>query len=118
VKINSTSFLTEEGKKYARYIYLTHVYTNKIPWLGKYLTGTLAAVVFTVIIKEGAKENARRKKTKMSGVRSGTGNGRGSSPGEMREMRIHHQGLRGDEALVTGGDQGIETGKEERKIVG
>jgi hypothetical protein len=59
-------FLTEDGKKMARYYYLASTRLAKIPLLGKYLVAFITAVVVVYITNQGAKENAR--KTRMPRV--------------------------------------------------
>lgn len=51
-------FLTEDGKRYARYVMHAHLLLAKIPWAGKYLVGALMSLVYGIILKEGAKEDA------------------------------------------------------------
>ena len=63
-------FLTEDGKKMARYYYLASTRLTKIPFFGKYLVGVITAAVIIYITNQGAKENVRRK-TSMSRVRNG-----------------------------------------------
>lgn len=95
-----TELLTAEGKKYARYVYLSTVYANRIPLIGKYAMAFINGFVFSFILKEGAKENARRKKAEMSGMRRGVSfNGR-ETAGEVREVRIEPLGVHGTGAVA------------------
>jgi len=92
--------LTEEGRKYARYIYLTNRILNHIPFIGKYAQGFLAAFVFTFILKEGEKENVRHRKTQVSRVQHRTGADRSETTQEMREVRVPDSRLRTVPPLV------------------
>lgn len=88
-----TEFLTPEGKKYARYIYLATVYTSRIPLVGKYAMAFITGFVFSFILKEGAKENVRRKQAKVSGLRSrASSNGR-ESASDVREVQTQPIGV-------------------------
>lgn len=87
-----SEFLTPEGKKYARYIYLATVHSSRIPFLGKYIMAFVTGFTFSFILKEGAKENVRRK-SKMSGLRSRASSNGKQTTSEVREMRTESPGI-------------------------
>jgi len=85
--------LTAEGRKYARYIFKTHSFVSKIPFIGKYGLSFLVSICYSVILKEGAKEDGRRK-TKVSRVSDGVSSDRGQGSRGVPEMRFSLEGIR------------------------
>jgi hypothetical protein len=105
-------FLNQEGKTYARYVFLAHRLTQAVPFIGKYLTGTLVSVVYSAVLKEGAIEHQRRKqiyarnKAKVSEMRDGIGVSGKRTAGEVPEMRIRNQGVSGLQGLAGSSSEG------------
>jgi hypothetical protein len=89
--------LTQKGQEYARYAFLTHRLMSKIPFLGKYVIGTLAGMAYSMILQEGANYHAakRRQKTqaKMSRMRNGNSSDQRRDARRMREMRDDAKGV-------------------------
>lgn len=115
------SFLSDRGRKYARYVYLINQYigTIRIQWLkkfcGKFILPFVVSFVYITILKEGAAEHARRK-AEMSRMRSGASASGKRAAGEMREMRISSERLSSVSPLVQASGEGrnSDTSTEEK----
>jgi hypothetical protein len=98
-----TELLTAEGKKYARYAFLTyrflnHRFVRRIPIvrsIARFGISFTASFCYTVILKEGEKEQqlyARRKKAEVSRMRNGISFDRRETSEKMREVRFSDSG--------------------------
>lgn len=109
------SFLSDRGRKYARYIFIVHRFCSGIKnkffrkLATQFILGTMASLVYITILKEGELENDRTRKTKMSGVQRGAGASGERTTGEMREMRISNQGVSTVSPLVQTGSKRRDT---------
>lgn len=116
-----TELLTASGKQYARYIFLATKKIPKIPLIGKWLSkwsgALMMAAIYVYILKEGEKENGRRKR-EVSRMRRGVSEGRRSTPGEVREVRIRHQGVFGDGSVDQSNNQAQPTNEEKQESFG
>ena len=92
---------TDEGKKFARYIFVSHVIAMHIPWAGKYAIVFLQNLCYQTMLKIGAQEHARNKReTEVSRMRRGVSLNRGQITEKLREMWAEFKRVQGTEPTV------------------
>lgn len=116
--------LTDEGKRYAKWMYRFIVWPQRIPFIGKWLSKWVAAMVMTAIFQyvlvEGKNEDGRNRKAKVPKVqnRNSVSSEQRSTTSDddaqkMRELRVSSGRVRRVSGMVRDSSGNLSRKREE-----